>query len=139
VRVHDFLIKELGRATPYGIYDLAAKAGWVSVGIERDPGSAEARIQLAWWYFWDVWTRQGDLQALQAAGRLAREALHIDPRDARALLLSGSANSRSARCNSAPAIGMQRPCLLRALPAAAGSRWRRSSRPGDHQISRLNA
>jgi len=28
VRVHDFLIKELGRAVPYGIYDLAANAGW---------------------------------------------------------------------------------------------------------------
>jgi len=33
VRVHDFLIKELGRAVPYGIYDLASNAGWVSVGI----------------------------------------------------------------------------------------------------------
>jgi hypothetical protein len=31
VRVHDFLIKELGRAVPYGIYDLAANDGWVSV------------------------------------------------------------------------------------------------------------
>jgi hypothetical protein len=29
VRVHDFLIKELGRAVPYGIYDLAANSGWV--------------------------------------------------------------------------------------------------------------
>ena len=29
VRVHDFLIKELGRAVPYGIYDLAANTGWV--------------------------------------------------------------------------------------------------------------
>ena len=36
VRVHDFLIKELGRAVPYGIYDLAANAGWVSVGIDHD-------------------------------------------------------------------------------------------------------
>src|SRR3954454_21131899 len=32
VRVHDCLIKELGRAVPYGVYDLAAKAGWVGVG-----------------------------------------------------------------------------------------------------------
>src|SRR5437867_5872945 len=30
VRVHDFLIKELGRAVPYGVYDLAANSGWVS-------------------------------------------------------------------------------------------------------------
>jgi Rhodopirellula transposase DDE domain len=35
VRVWDFLIKELGRATPYGIYDLAANAAWVSVGVNH--------------------------------------------------------------------------------------------------------
>ena len=33
VRVHDFLIKELDRASPYGVYDLASNAGWVSVGM----------------------------------------------------------------------------------------------------------
>ena len=33
VRVHDFLIKELGRAVPYGIYDLAANSGWVSAAL----------------------------------------------------------------------------------------------------------
>src|ERR1700751_2307167 len=36
VRFHDFLIKELGRAVPYGVYDLAANAGWVSVGVDHD-------------------------------------------------------------------------------------------------------
>jgi Rhodopirellula transposase DDE domain len=36
VRVRDFLIKKLGRAVPYGIYDLAANAGWVSVGIDHE-------------------------------------------------------------------------------------------------------
>ena len=36
VRVHDFIIRELGRATPYGIYDLAQNAGWVSVGVDHD-------------------------------------------------------------------------------------------------------
>jgi hypothetical protein len=29
VRVHDFVIPELGRATPYGVYDLAPNTGWV--------------------------------------------------------------------------------------------------------------
>jgi hypothetical protein len=38
VRVHDFLTKELGRAVPYGIYDLAANAGWVNVGVDNDTG-----------------------------------------------------------------------------------------------------
>ena len=36
VRVHDFLIKELGRAVPYGVYDLAADAGWVNLSIDHD-------------------------------------------------------------------------------------------------------
>ena len=36
MRVHDFVIQELGRVIPYGVYDLAANAGWVSVGIDHD-------------------------------------------------------------------------------------------------------
>ena len=36
VRVHDFPIPELGKAVPYGVYDIAANAGWVSVGIDHD-------------------------------------------------------------------------------------------------------
>ena len=36
VRVHDFLIKELGRAVAYGVYDPAANEGWVSVGVDND-------------------------------------------------------------------------------------------------------
>ena len=35
-RVHDVLVKELGRAVAYGVYDLAANAGWVSVGMSHD-------------------------------------------------------------------------------------------------------
>ena len=38
VRVHDFLIKELGRAVPYGIYDLASNAGWAE--LAKVPASA---------------------------------------------------------------------------------------------------
>jgi hypothetical protein len=36
VRVHDFEIKELGKANPYGIYDLSANMGWVNIGIDHD-------------------------------------------------------------------------------------------------------
>lgn len=36
VRVHDFLIPELGRAVPYGVYDIGENAGWVSVGVDHD-------------------------------------------------------------------------------------------------------
>ena len=34
--MHDFDDKTLGKAIPYGVYDLAANAGWVSVGINHD-------------------------------------------------------------------------------------------------------
>ena len=36
VRVHDFLIKNLGKAIPYGVYDMLHNQGWVSVGIDHD-------------------------------------------------------------------------------------------------------
>ena len=49
VRVHDFVDKQLGRATPYGVYDLARNQGWVTVGIDRDTAEfAVASIQ-HWW------------------------------------------------------------------------------------------
>jgi len=49
VRMHDFLIKELGRAVPYGIYDLAANAGWVSVGIDHDTAEFAVQTIRTWW------------------------------------------------------------------------------------------
>ena len=43
VNVHDFTGKELGKVTPYGVYDVAGNAGWVSVGTDHDTAaSAEA-------------------------------------------------------------------------------------------------
>jgi len=49
VRVHDFLIKELGRAVPYGVYDLAADKGWVSVGIDNDTAAFAVATIHHWW------------------------------------------------------------------------------------------
>ena len=50
VRVHDFLIKELGRAVPYGIYDLAADDGWVSVGVDHDTAAFAVETIRRWWH-----------------------------------------------------------------------------------------
>src|SRR5215217_1893063 len=50
VRVHDFLIKELGRAVPYGVDDLAAKAGWVRVGIDHDTAAFAVQTIRTWWH-----------------------------------------------------------------------------------------
>ena len=49
VRVHDFLIKELGRAVPYGIYDIADNTGWVSVGINHDTACFAVNAIRRWW------------------------------------------------------------------------------------------
>jgi transposase len=49
VRVHDFLIKELGRANPYGIYDLASNSGWVSVGLDHDTAAFAVESIRRWW------------------------------------------------------------------------------------------
>jgi hypothetical protein len=50
VRVHDFLIKELGRAVPYGVYDLAANEGWVSVGIDHDTAAFAVQTIRSRWH-----------------------------------------------------------------------------------------
>jgi hypothetical protein len=49
VRVHDFIIPELGRAVPYGVYDIADNAGWVSVGISHDTAAFAANAIRKWW------------------------------------------------------------------------------------------
>jgi hypothetical protein len=49
VRVHDFVIPELGRAAPYGIYDIANNAGWVSVGVSHDTAAFAANAIGRWW------------------------------------------------------------------------------------------
>lgn len=69
--------------------DAASSRALLEEALRRDPGSAEARIQLAWWHFWDVWTKQADRRGFGACERLAREAAILDPRDARAHLLIG--------------------------------------------------
>ena len=49
MRVHDFKIPGLGRAVPYGVYDIAGNAGWVSVGIDHDTASFAVNIIRRWW------------------------------------------------------------------------------------------
>jgi len=49
VRVHDFVIPELGRAAPYGVYDIAGNTGWVSLGIDHDTASFAVNAIRSWW------------------------------------------------------------------------------------------
>jgi len=49
VRVHDFKDKQLGKAIPYGIYDLADDTGWVNVGIDHDTAQFAVASITGWW------------------------------------------------------------------------------------------
>ncbi|MDJ0465478.1 ISAzo13 family transposase [Streptomyces sp. H27-C3] len=49
VSTHDFPDKELGKAVPYGIYDLATNTGWVSVGTDHDTAAFAVESIRRWW------------------------------------------------------------------------------------------
>jgi len=49
VAVHDFIDPELGKVIPYGVYDVAANQGWVSVGIDHDTAAFAVATIGQWW------------------------------------------------------------------------------------------
>ena len=48
--MYDFVDKELGRANPYGVYDLANNTAWVSVGTDHDTASFAVSTIQRWWH-----------------------------------------------------------------------------------------
>lgn len=49
VKVHDFIDPELGKANPYGVYDVATNTGWVSVGTDHDTAAFAVHTIATWW------------------------------------------------------------------------------------------
>jgi hypothetical protein len=49
VRVHDFVDRKLGKAIPYGVYDVTHNQGWVSVGVDHDTAAFAAASIRRWW------------------------------------------------------------------------------------------
>ncbi len=49
MNVYDFIDKDLGKVTPYGVYDIAADAGWVSVGTDHDTAAFAVQTIRTWW------------------------------------------------------------------------------------------
>src|SRR5207244_3968711 len=49
VRDHDFPDKELGKVTPYGVYDIGANAGFVNVGTDHDTAAFAVESLRRWW------------------------------------------------------------------------------------------
>ncbi len=49
VKVHDFPDKKLGKASPYGVYDITANTGWVCVGTDHDTAAFAVNTIATWW------------------------------------------------------------------------------------------
>ena len=49
VNIYDFISPAVGKATPYGIYDVGANTGWVSVGSDHDTASFAVEAVRRWW------------------------------------------------------------------------------------------
>lgn len=79
VRDHDFPDAQLGKAVPYGIYDLAANAGWVNVGTDSDTAAFAVESIRRWW---------------QAAGQAGY------PDAARLLITADAGGSNGYRCRA---------------------------------------
>ena len=50
VKVYDFVDKDLGRANPYGVYDIKNNLGWVTVGTDHDTASFAVSTIRRWWF-----------------------------------------------------------------------------------------
>ncbi len=50
VNVYDFVNKELGKASPYGIYDIANNEGWVNVCVDHDTAQFAVQSIRLWWH-----------------------------------------------------------------------------------------
>lgn len=67
VRMHDFVDKKLGKAIPYGVYDVTANAGWVSVGSDHDTAEFAVETVRRWWRQMGVTTYPGATELLVVA------------------------------------------------------------------------
>jgi hypothetical protein len=67
VVVHDFIDKTLGKAIPYGVYDITRNQGWVSVGIDHDTARFAAQAIRRWWQKMGVKSHRGAKELLIVA------------------------------------------------------------------------
>jgi hypothetical protein len=73
VRVHDFIIKEKGKVSPFGVYDIAANEGWGNVGVDHDTAAFAVESIRRWW------DRLGKKRYADQAKRLLPECSPQEP------------------------------------------------------------
>jgi hypothetical protein len=134
VSVHDFADEELGKAVPYGIYDLTANTGWVNVGTDHDTGAFAVASIRSWW--------EAIGQAAYPGGRRVQRlpATAVEDRAGRV-----RRRSRPGHHRAAPATGNQQmeqnrtPAVLRdhhelaGTPAGLSRGHHRDDQRGHHQ------
>jgi hypothetical protein len=142
VRVHDFLIKQLGRAVPYGVYDIAANTGWVSVGIDHDTAAFAVNSIRRWWQTLGRALSErhqaADHRRRRRQQRLARpvvEARAAEPRRRSRPRYRGpspAARNQQVEQDRAPSLLLHQPELARQA-ARQLPRHRRADRRDHHQ------
>jgi transposase len=95
VRVHDF-ITELGRANPYGVYDVAQNAGWVSVGIDHDTAAFAVESIRRWWTMMGAAVYPSATKLLVTADGGGSNGYRVQP--------SGAAKGRGLLIVAAPSL-----------------------------------
>ena len=129
VKVHDFEDKALGKVVPYGVYDVGANAGWVSLGITSD--TAEFAVNAI-----RTWIERIGRQALSAHarahhhGRLRRlerracQAVEGGAAEARRRERAHAAGSTIIRRVRRSGTGSSTACSATSRRTGAASRWR---------------
>ena len=134
VRVHDFKDKQLGKAIPYGVYDLANDEGWVNVGIDHDTAQfAVASIQ-GWWEHLGKapprCQRADDHRRLRRLERQPHQA--VEDRAAENSPTTPAFRSRCATSRPGPASGTKSSTAYSASSAELARQTTDLTR-GDHQ------
>ena len=75
VKVHDFPDKKLGKAIPYGVYDMARNEGWVSVGIDHDTAQFATGLVAGTYTFYAVATDATGFSSAAASATLTVTAI----------------------------------------------------------------
>ena len=110
VRVHDFVMPGLGRAIPYGVYDLGTNTGWVSVGIDHDTAAFAVESIRRWW------KRMGRPRVPARPPAADHGRRRRQQRRAGAAVEGGTADSWRTNC------GCRSPCATSRPAPASGTR-----------------
>jgi hypothetical protein len=127
VRVHDFPIPELGKAVPYGIYDIADNAGWLNLGISHDTAVFSVERIRRWWHDLGAARYPTARRLLITADWAAATACvcACGSWNCKPSPMNSGSPSPSAICRPAPAngTGSSTGCSLSSPRTGAASRW----------------